>query len=318
MRTKVFAFRLLVNAAIGATLGALSACSAAETGQHVGAEEQAGSGGSSETGGSSGTTGGGGSGGSVAMGTGGTANAGGGGAAGSGGSSTAGSGGLGGSATIDASMGMDVGMPAGNFTCTQVTGLLVTQEWWQEGFETKIAALGLDTNKWQGKFQHYGYIQVWAMDTGFTWAAPLTSACTTKSVDPDRVIWTAWDWEITDESIYVSTTVAGVNQFKMRYPSMRRMDLMTIVRCPNNMMCNPNAKTIAGQTNATAGLQDCYVRPMVDSALQKVADQFPGLVYIAPKFFSPACRSPVDGGHLGTTNNQAVASDIAKYYATMP
>jgi hypothetical protein len=74
---------------------------------------------------------------------------------------------------------------------------------------------------------------------------------------------------------------------------------------------------VPGVTDHNAGQQDCFVNPEVDSALTKVAAKFPGLVTVGKKFYSPACRSPVDGAHLGNNNTQ-VAKDIAAYYKTMP
>ncbi|HXK17738.1 MAG TPA: hypothetical protein VNG33_08045, partial [Polyangiaceae bacterium] len=143
-------------------------------------------------------------------------------AGGAGGTTGGGSGGGG------AGGGSSVPMPMGPFSCTQFTGLLVAQEWWQGGIEND----GVDGTKWQGKFQHYGYIDIWADPAGFAWAAPLTSPCTQNSLNPDRVVFMAWSWEIRDEAAYVKTTSDCVNTFKKNYPGMRRMDLITIARCP--------------------------------------------------------------------------------------
>src|SRR4029079_7247070 len=151
--------------------------------------------------------------------------------------------------------------------------------------------------------------------------------CTKNSTAPDRVVFTAWSWELAYmQDKYVQTTIEAVRKCKKSYPSMKRMDLMTIVRCPGDeatmpsgKKCNPNAAIppIAGVTDHNAGQQDCYVKPEVDKALDQVAAAFPGLVTVGKKFYSPACRSPVDGAHLGNNNTQ-VAKDIANYYKTMP
>jgi hypothetical protein len=213
----------------------------------------------------------------------------------------------------------------GPFDCTLVAGLLVTGEWYNAGFEND----GVDGNKWEGIFVHYGYIDIWAQDppAGFTWEGTLSSPCTTKSDAPDRLIFTAWSWELaymTD--VYVTQTAGAIRKFLQHYPSLKRIDLETIVRCPkgadpvtmvSGIMCNPNAAIppISGTTDHNAGQQDCYVNPEVDQALDQVAamPEFAGLVYVGPKFYSPACRMPVDGAHLGN-NNTAVAQDIANYY----
>jgi hypothetical protein len=214
----------------------------------------------------------------------------------------------------------------GPFDCTLVAGLLITREWYTAGFEND----GVDGTKFEGKFQHYGYIDIWAQDppAGFAWNAPIEFACTKNSTAPDRVIYTAWSWELaymTDQ--YVMKTAEAIRKFKKNYPSMKRLDLLTLARCPpdpakpetavSGRQCNPNAKIppIAGTTDHNAGQQDCYVNKEVDTALDMVAamPEFAGLVYVGPKFYSPACRAPVDGAHLGNNNTQ-VAKDIATYY----
>jgi hypothetical protein len=202
------------------------------------------------------------------------------------------------------------------FECTLVSGILHTQEWFNAGFETQP---GIDDSKWEGKFQHYGYIDIWSQDppSGFAWAAPIISPCAKSSDAPDRVIFTAWDWEVTDEQMYADFVVQDVNQFRKYFPSIKRMDLLTIVRCPGNKMCNPNAQVppIEGVTDKNAGQQDCYVAPYVDAALAKAAAQFPGLVFVGPRFESPACASPVNGAHFYMYNPQ-IAAEIAAYYTS--
>jgi hypothetical protein len=65
---------------------------------------------------------------------------------------------------------------------------------------------------------------------------------------------------------------------------------MTLIRCPNNMMCNPGADYGPG-ANDSAGLQDCYV---------------------------PPCNPTHDGAHMTGEGNQQAASDIAAFYSAQP
>jgi hypothetical protein len=206
----------------------------------------------------------------------------------------------------------------GPFTCTLVAGLLYTSEWFNAGFEND----GIDGTTWEGKFQHYGYIDIWAQDppAGFAWTAPLTSPCMVNSMDPDRALFTAWSWELAYmEDAYIADTVQDIMQFKKHFPHIKRFELMTIVRCPGNTMCNPNAAIppIAGVTDHNAGQQDCYVAPSQDDALAKVAAMFPGWAYVAPKFEAPACENPLNGAHLDKQNT-AIAKAIATYYVSHP
>ena len=211
--------------------------------------------------------------------------------------------------------GGDMGY-TGPFTCTLVSGLLVTQEWFTAGFEND----GVDGTTWEGKFQHYGYIDIWAQDppAGFAWTAQVQSACTKNAMDPDRILFTAWSWEITDETKYIADVVQDIMQFKKNFPHIKRFELMTIVRCPGNKMCNPNAAVppVMG-TDHNAGQQDCYVAPYIDDALAKVAAMFPGFAYVAPKFESPTCENPVNGAHL-YHENTAIAKTIATWFMSNP
>jgi hypothetical protein len=244
-----------------------------------------------------------------------------GGAAGSGGvaGATGGSGGAtGGSGGAGGTGGPGPDGYTGPFTCTLVAGLLPTEEWFNAGFEID----GVDGTTWEGKFQHYGYINIWAQDppAGFAWTAPLTSPCTINSTDPDRVLFTAWSWELAYmEDTYIADTVQAIMQFRKNFPHIKRFELMTIIRCPGDTMCNPNAAIppIASVTNYNAGQQDCYVAPSQDDALAKVAAMFPGWAYVAPKFESPSCANPVNGAHF-FYENTAIAKTIATYYITNP
>jgi hypothetical protein len=274
--------------------------------------------GTSGTTGGSGSTGTGGTGPGTAGTTGGSGSSGTAGASGTTGASGAGGGAAGaaGGATGTAGSG-DMGY-TGPFTCTLVSGLLVTQEWFTAGFEND----GVDGTQWEGKFQHYGYIDIWAQDppAGFAWTAPIQSACTKNSTSPDRVLFTAWSWELAYmEDKYIADVLQDIMEFKKNFPNIKRFELMTIVRCPMNKMCNPNAAVppIQGVTDHNAGQQDCYVAPQQDDALAKVAAMFPGWAYVAPKFESPTCENPVNGAHL-YHENTAIAKTIATWYMSNP
>jgi hypothetical protein len=305
----------------GSTQGAAGSTQGAAGTSGAAGSTTSGSGGASNSEGTAGTSGSAGATGSAgSAGTSGSAGATG--SAGAGGTDGAGAAGASGTAGAmgTAGTGSVAGFP-GPFSCSLVAGLLTTGEWYNAGFEND----GVDGTKWEGKFQHYGYIDIWAQDppAGFSWNAPISSPCTTNSTTPDRVIWVAFSWELAYMvDVYVAKTVLAVKQFQKYYPSMKRMDLMTLIRCPGDevtlpsgKMCNPNAAIppIAGVTDHNAGQQDCYVNKEVDQALDMVAAKFPGLVYIGKKFYSPACKNPVDGAHLGSNNTQ-VAKDVATWY----
>ncbi|HWZ93357.1 MAG TPA: hypothetical protein VNW92_31070 [Polyangiaceae bacterium] len=211
-----------------------------------------------------------------------------------------------------------------NFTCNEYLGLLTTNEWYSQGFESD----GVDGTKWQLKYHHYGYVGTWAdpnspfwSDTGdsftLTQGSSIQSPCAMSSAAPDRLVFAALDWEMLTEDAWVTALEAALATFKAKYPSLRWVELMTMIRCPGNQMCNPNANYGPG-ANMTASRQDCYVPPYEDSALAKVASLHPDFVSVGPKVEALACRMPIDGAHLSVESNQHAAQVIATYYAAHP
>jgi len=244
--------------------------------------------------------------------------------AGSGGAS-AGSGGVSGVAGVGGSAGGggNPNQPM-NFTCNEYLGLLTTNEWYSQGFEGD----GVDGMKWELKYHHYGYVKTWADPTSPFWAdtgdsfdlqkgSPLQSPCAANSTAPDRLVFAALDWEMLNEADWLAALESTIPTFKQKYPSLRWLDVMTMIRCPNNQKCNPNANYGPG-ANSVAGRQDCYVPPYEDSAIEKFAALHPDFVGVGPKVEAPACRMPVDGAHLSADSNKAAALQIAKYYAQHP
>jgi hypothetical protein len=216
---------------------------------------------------------------------------------------------------IDGSSGslVDAGARPSNFVCSQVLGLLTTNEWYSQGFEMG----GVDPAKWQIKYQHYGYVREWANPDSTFWNAPISSACKENSTSPDRVVFAALDWEMLTEDEWVNALTAAVNTIKLKYPGLRWLDLTTLIRCPGNQMCNPKAKYGPG-ANMSASIQDCYVPPYEDSAIAKVAAAHPDFVGVGPKVEASMCRSPVDGAHLSQASNAKAAQDMAAYYKNLP
>lgn len=211
-----------------------------------------------------------------------------------------------------------------NFTCTEYLGLLTTNEWYSQGFEKD----GVDGTKWELKYHHYGYVNTWADPTSVFWddmgdsfdlakGSPLQSPCAASSTAPDRLVFAALDWEMSTEDQWVTALEAALVTFKAKYPSLRWVDLMTMIRCPQNQKCNPKENYGAG-ANMDAGRQDCYVPPFEDSAIAKVAAAHPDFVGVGPQVEALTCKSPVDGAHLDAASNQHAAQLIATYYAAHP
>ena len=234
------------------------------------------------------------------------------------------SGGSGGSGGSAGSAGTPSEEQPSNFTCTQVIGAMITGEWFNGGnFEQKLEALGGDPDKWEIKNEHYGTIEKWVNPTEeahdndhLYWGHAVGSACAMNSNNPDRVIFTAISWEFTTEQQWQTALEAVVANIKAKYSNIRWIELVSQMRCPNNMMCNENAVQGPG-SDAQASLQDCYVWPAQDAAMAAVAAADP-IVGLAPQFDAETCRPEgIDGAHLGSANN-AVAQSVAEYYAEHP
>jgi len=211
-----------------------------------------------------------------------------------------------------------------NFSCTEYLGLLTTNEWYSQGFEND----GVDGTKWELKYHHYGYVNTWADPNSIFWSdtgdsfdlakgSPLQSPCAMSSTTPDRLVFAALDWEMSSEDQWVTALEAALVTFKGKYPSLRWVDLMTMIRCPGNQKCNPNENYGPG-ANMDATRQDCYVPPFEDAAIAKVAAAHPDFVGVGPQVEALACRNPVDGAHLSVASNQHAAQLIATYYAAHP
>ena len=287
---------------------------------------QGGSGGPSAQGGAGGSVGSGGSSGGTSVGSGGAsagaggASVGSGGATGVGGSSGAnGTGGAaigGGGGSVDASTGAQGGGSGGpgggvadsaadaplDFKCNQVTGLTLTREWYEAGFEN-----GVDNSRWQLKAMEHAYVEEWANPNSTFWSTPIESPCSQGTTSPDRLVFVVLSWVITDQSVWETNVTAAINNFRTNYPSVRRIDLLTVIRGLNNMLCTiPPA---AGET--------IQMPASLDAALAAVAARNPGFVFVGPKFEATSCADFSGGGpHLTIQGNMKAATTIAAYFAT--
>jgi hypothetical protein len=222
-------------------------------------------------------------------------------------------------AALSAQTPTPVAKPTGQFACSELIGLLTTGEWWDGGF---VNALGDLKGKWQGRFSHYGYTYEYAKPESYAWSPAdiggvnnvrVTMPCAQSSAAPDRVVYQAWSWELTSEKAWVDSLEATLATIRAKLPSARRIDIMTIVRCPGNGWCHSDRPPLGPNTDHDATRQDCHVPEFVDAAFAKVAARHPGLVFVAPKFEAPSCSAKIDGIHLHE-QNRPVGEAIAEYY----
>ncbi len=180
--------------------------------------------------------------------------------------------------------------PSGSFACTQVMGVSVTGDWFGAGFENGIDA------RWQALWRKHAFINEWADPASELWSLPLTSPCTEKAQDPDRVIFTGVNWEYKTRAEWEKSFDAVVANLRARYPGVKRIELLTMLRAPKNQSC---------------GSFMTVVEPYVDEAVEAVAARSPGLVFVAPKVEAQSCAVFTKGGPHYTPEGMA---EVARLY----
>src|SRR6185295_9211378 len=121
---------------------------------------------------------------------------------------------------------------ADDFVCTEVLGVSVTGDWFGAGFEK-----GLDDGRWQVRWRSKAFVELWADPASDLWALPAQSPCTRRSDDPDRVIFTAVNWEWKTREEWESRLEAALATIRAKRPGARRIELMTMLRAPGNQTC---------------------------------------------------------------------------------
>ena len=294
------------------SLLACGSSDAPSTAGGAGAPASAGSAGAASAAGGSGGAASGAGGGGATAGSAGSSAAGQGGAA-TGGAGTAGAGGaLGGAGASGATGSAGAGGSGGtgpsfpdpsSFVCNAMLGVSVTGDWYNAGFET-----GLDGSKWQLKWRNLTFVEQWADPTNDIWSQAFTSNCANGSSTPDRVIFTGVNWTYTTEAEWETKLTAVVETLKGKYPALKEIDLMTMLRAPGNNLC--------GNTNVAASHEQ-VVAPFIDQAIAAVVAKYPSLVRAAPPFYAPDCAVFLpDSPHFADGKAAVVAKVIRDYYAT--
>ena len=193
---------------------------------------------------------------------------------------------------------------ASGFACTQVIGLVLTSEWYLAGFEN-----GIDNARWQLKWAEHSYVDEWAKPASPFWDTPIVSPCAQETTMPDRVVFVSLSWTIKAQSEFETALNAVVANIKTKYPSVRTIDLLSIVRGPANAACDPNP-------NATESTQ---IPAGLDAAMAAVAARNPGFVSVGPKVEATACSDFTGvGPHLTSAGNMKMAQKYSAYYAKSP
>jgi hypothetical protein len=206
----------------------------------------------------------------------------------------------------DGSIGSDsAGREAGSaephdFVCNELVGLWVASQWWGS-FEK-----GVDTARWQFTFQHHGYLELFADPASQFWNNAVSSKCTTMSGTPDRVIFLPFSLTLKTLDDWHTQLTKVVETIKGKFPGVKRIELMTTLRSPDNMLC-PNDMD-----------PGTIVAPYVDQAIQAVADESGGLVGVGPKIALPDCKWWAGGTDLTGAGNTGAGQLLSQYYTAHP
>jgi hypothetical protein len=183
-----------------------------------------------------------------------------------------------------------------------VQGLTLTREWYSAGFE----ASAVDA-QWQLKAAQSAYVDEWAKPDSPFWETPLYSPCEVGSSAPDRIVFIVLSWTIMAQSDWENAVAGAVQSLRAKYPKVRRIELMTIIRGPANAAC--------GDPNVYA--ENTHIPAALDAALTQVAAASPSLVQVAPPFAVDACSDfEGTGPHLTMAGNAKLASKIAVWAST--
>ncbi len=186
------------------------------------------------------------------------------------------------------------------FVCSELIGLWVASQWWGT-FDKAV-----DKAHWQFMFQHHGYLELFTDPASPFWKNMIISPCATQSTTPDRVVFLPFSLTLNTLDGWQMQLTKLVETIKGKFPGVRRIEIMTTLRSPGNMLC-PN-DTDPGTV----------VPAYVDQAIQAVADQSAGLVTVGPKIAVKDCKWWAGGTDLTGAGNAGVGQLVADYYSAHP
>lgn len=199
----------------------------------------------------------------------------------------------------DAAMALDAGTPPTSaFTCTLLIGIQATEEWYIAGFETIV-----DNSRWELMWVHSGFVELWANPNDPVWSTAITSPCAQNADKPDRVIFVPLNYLNDTLTFWTPNVAAAVANIQAKYPSAKRIELMTFIRAPGNVACSQ------------APAPRSTITPAQDQAMAMAAAANPGLVVVAPKFEAKTCSEySSNPPHPTAAGATAWATMLGDYY----
>ena len=211
----------------------------------------------------------------------------------------AGSDGAGGRASAGSAGGAGTAGPDNAaYACTLMIGITATQEWYDAGFESIV-----NNAKWELIYVHSGFVELWADSKDPVWSTAVLSPCAQNAGTPDRVVFVALNFDFNTLDQWLPPTTAAVKNLRAKYPSAKRIELMSFIRAPGDRPC-PQAPD-----------KRSTITPAQDDAMAQVAAANPGLVFVAPKFEAKTCAEFTSNPpHPSPAGATAWAKMVANYY----
>jgi hypothetical protein len=188
----------------------------------------------------------------------------------------------------------------GPFVCSELIGLWVASQWWG-AFDKAV-----DKAHWQFMFQHHGYLELFTDPASLFWKNMIITPCATQSATPDRVVFLPFSLTLNTLDAWQMQLTKLVETIKGKFPGVKRIEIMTTLRSPGNMLC-ANDKD-----------PGTVVPAYVDQAIQTLADQSGGLVTVGPKIAVKDCTWWGGGTDLTGAGNAGVGQLVADYYTAHP
>jgi len=190
------------------------------------------------------------------------------------------------------------------FACSELLGPNVAGEWFDAGFENLVP-----NDLWQVKAPHHSFVEDWANPNHAVWRETGCDStyfnCETKSKCKnggmvDRIVF------VTQQGDYLNTTqqawqdviTSAIATFKVKYPMLKHVELMTFIRVTNNMDCG-------GETT---------ISPNLDKAHQALAAASNGFITVAPHFEVNMCNLFSGSPHMTAQGNMIVANLLGAYF----
>jgi len=184
-----------------------------------------------------------------------------------------------------------------SYVCSLILGIQTTHEWFG-GFEKVV-----DTTRWELKSQDSAHIEKWADPNNAVWALATESPCVRNADAPDRVVFMGVNYDFTTVEQFLPKYIAVVSNIRAKYPTVKRVDVMTYTRAPGDMEC-----TSASRPN------DSYIKPAQDESIAMLAAMYPGFVFPAPKWEVQSCADFTLCPHLTGTANDVISKAIGAYF----